>query len=98
MGCSSRNRQVMRSSYISIRGGFFGLNRTGLIVWKALERGATRVAAAAARWPDVDATTRRRDVDALVAALIGAGLATAPAPPSDRRARAVGDSWSGACR
>jgi hypothetical protein len=58
-------------------GHFFGLNRTGLIVWKALRDGDDPHAAVAARWPDVDAAERRRDVDALVAALVGAGLATA---------------------
>ena len=57
-------------------GRFFGLNRTGLIVWRALERGDNPLAAVEASWPDVDATTRRRDVDALVAALLRAGLAT----------------------
>jgi len=57
-------------------GRFFGLNRTGLIVWKALERGDDPLAAVATRWPAVDATTRRRDVDALVASLLRAGLAT----------------------
>ncbi len=57
-------------------GRFFGLNRTGLIVWKALESGDDPLAVVATRWPDVDATTRRRDVDTLVAALLRAGLAT----------------------
>ena len=57
-------------------GRFFGLNRTGLIVWNALQDGDDPHAAVAARWPDVDAAERRRDVDALVAALVEAGLAT----------------------
>jgi hypothetical protein len=55
-------------------GQFFGLNRTGLVVWKALEGGRDPLVALAERWPDVPDDTRRRDLDALVAELRDAGL------------------------
>ena len=57
-------------------GRFFGLNATGLIVWNALKDGEDPHEAVAARWPRVDPEERRRDVDALVDALLRAGLAT----------------------
>jgi len=57
-------------------GRFFGLNPAGLIVWNALKEGEDPLEAVGARWPAIDPEERRRDVDALVAALLRAGLAT----------------------
>jgi hypothetical protein len=56
-------------------GRYFGLNRTGLVVWQAVLDGRDPVAAIAARWPGTPADQRRRDVDALLSALVEAGLA-----------------------
>ena len=60
-------------------GRYFGLNRTGVVIWRALEAGTDPITAIAARWPDVPDDVRRRDVDALVRALLEAGLVTDPA-------------------
>ena len=57
-------------------GRYFGLNRSGLVIWEALKTGADPVAALGERWPAVPEEQRRADVDALVEALIGAGLVT----------------------
>jgi hypothetical protein len=57
-------------------GRFFGLNRTGLIIWNALKVGEDPYQAVAARWPAIDPAECRRDVDALVADLLRTGLAT----------------------
>ncbi len=56
-------------------GRYFGLNRTGLVIWKAVVEGREPLAAVADRWPDVPADQREREVEALVSALLGAGLA-----------------------
>lgn len=56
-------------------GRYFGLNRSGVVVWQALVAGADPVAAMLARWPDLDPAVCRADADALVEALIEAGLA-----------------------
>ena len=58
-------------------GRYFGLNRTGVVIWRALEAGSDPAEAIAARWPGVSAETRARDVEALVKALLEAGLVTA---------------------
>lgn len=55
-------------------GQFFGLNRTGLVIWKALEREEDPIGALADRWPAVSLEERRRDVEVLLAALLEAGL------------------------
>jgi Coenzyme PQQ synthesis protein D (PqqD) len=55
-------------------GRFFGLNRSGLAVWRALEGGRDPLGALGDRWPDVPAEQHRADLDALVAALLAAGL------------------------
>jgi hypothetical protein len=62
-------------------GRYFGLNRTGLVVWKALVAGEDPVAALARRWPGVAAEERRADAAGLVEALLGAGLARPAASP-----------------
>jgi hypothetical protein len=56
-------------------GRYFGLNRSGLVVWQALVNGADPEAALAERWPDVPAATRQADAQRLVQALVDAGLA-----------------------
>ena len=55
-------------------GKYFGLNRSGLVVWKALAAGEDPVVALHRQWPDVAEDAHRADVDALVGALQGAGL------------------------
>lgn len=57
-------------------GKYFGLNRTGVVVWRAIEAGSDPVAALGERWPDAPEADRRRDVEALVARLREAGLVT----------------------
>jgi hypothetical protein len=64
-------------------GRYFGLNRTGLVVWKALVAGADPVDELARHWPDVAAEERQADAAGLVEALFGAGLARrASSPPT----------------
>jgi hypothetical protein len=58
-------------------GRYFGLNRSGLIVWKALAAGEDPVEALARHWPDVAADVHRADASGLVGALQEAGLAGA---------------------
>ncbi|MGH2759725.1 MAG: PqqD family protein [Actinomycetota bacterium] len=59
-------------------GRYFSLNRTGVAVWRALEAGADPVEALGERWPDVPLEVRRRDAEALIERLRGAGLVTEP--------------------
>jgi hypothetical protein len=56
-------------------GRYFGLNSTGVIVWRALEAGADPVEAVASNYPDVPRSQLRSDVDALLKRLTDAGLA-----------------------
>jgi hypothetical protein len=56
-------------------GRYFGLNRSGLVVWKAMEAGEDPVEALARRWPDTDVEVHRADAAALLTALQEAGLA-----------------------
>ena len=56
-------------------GRYFGLNRSGLVIWEALRAGADPVAALGERWPSVPETERRADVERLSKALVTAGLA-----------------------
>ena len=58
-------------------GRYFGLNRTGLVVWRAVVDGVDPEAAVADRWPNVPADQRKRDVDALLGSFLDAGLAEA---------------------
>jgi hypothetical protein len=55
-------------------GRYFGLNETGLVVWKALLAGEDPAEAIGHRWPDVPLADRRADAESLVEALVGAGL------------------------
>ena len=51
-------------------GKYFGLNRTGLVVWKALVAGEDPVAQLGARWPDVPDDVRRVVVPCLAHRLL----------------------------
>ena len=55
-------------------GRYFGLNETGLVVWKALLAGEDPAEELGRRWPDVSPEDRRADAESLVQALVGAGL------------------------
>jgi hypothetical protein len=55
-------------------GRYFGLNRTGLVVWHALTAGRDPVEDLAGRWPDVPGEDREADAEALIDALAHAGL------------------------
>ena len=57
-------------------GRYFSLNRTGVLVWRALEAGGDPVAALGERWPDIPEDVRRRDAGALIDRLLDAGLVT----------------------
>jgi hypothetical protein len=57
-------------------GRYFGLNRTGVAIWRALESGDDPFEALGERWPDVPAEVRRRDVEGLLDRLRAAGLVT----------------------
>jgi hypothetical protein len=63
-------------------GRYFGLNRTGLTIWRALVEGVDPVEALARRWPDVSDDVRHRDVDTLLSALRDAGLVRDPDAPA----------------
>ncbi len=55
-------------------GEYFGLNPTGVVVWKALTDGADPEEELAGRWPDVPREALRRDIDQLLETLSAAGL------------------------
>jgi coenzyme PQQ synthesis protein D (PqqD) len=55
-------------------GRYFGLNRTGVAIWHALEKGTDPVAALGERWPEVPLEDRRRDTEALITHLLEAQL------------------------
>jgi len=55
-------------------GRYYGLNRSGLVVWHALVEGADPLAELSATWPDRPADALRADADALVQRLLQAGL------------------------
>ena len=59
-------------------GRYFGLNRTGVTIWRALESGADPVDALGKRWPDVSVHDRQRDADALIDHLVRAELVVRP--------------------
>ncbi|HEX3900481.1 MAG TPA: PqqD family protein [Mycobacteriales bacterium] len=59
-------------------GRYFGLNPTGLIVWKALSAGEDPLLAVRERWPGTSEDVCRTDVDNLLAALAHAGLTRSP--------------------
>jgi hypothetical protein len=55
-------------------GRYFGLNKAGVTIWRALEAGRDPVAALGDRWPDVPLADRTRDADALISHLLAAEL------------------------
>ena len=67
-------------------GQYYGLNRSGLVVWSAIVSGADPVGALTEQWPQRDAVQLRTDADALVDQLVNAGLlvegAEEPGPPA----------------
>ena len=65
-------------------GRYYGLNRTGLVIWQALVAGSDPVEALASHWPTVPLASRRADTEALIASLVAAGLAqTEDGQPED---------------
>ena len=62
-------------------GRYFGLNRTGLVIWEAIRVGGDPVEALAEVWPDVPVEKRSADVKSLVTALLEADLVKSAAPP-----------------
>jgi hypothetical protein len=65
-------------------GRYFGLNPTGLTVWKALAAGEDPLVAVRQRWPGTPEDVCRTDIDNLLAALAAAGL-TRPAEATEGR-------------
>jgi hypothetical protein len=63
-------------------GRYFGLNETGLVIWKALVAGEDPAGELGRQWPDVPPADRQADADTLVEALVTAGLVR-PASPAD---------------
>ena len=55
-------------------GRYFGLNRSGLVIWEALNDGGDPVEALGKRWGAVPEEQRRADVEKLVGTLLEAGL------------------------
>lgn len=55
-------------------GRYFGLNRSGLIIWNALVDGADPVQSLSERWPDRSRELLQADADQLVRQLAQAGL------------------------
>ena len=59
-------------------GNYYALNRTGAVVWQALNDGVDPTAAVAAAWPDVAPETIAGDVQQVLDELEEAGLARPP--------------------
>jgi hypothetical protein len=55
-------------------GRYFGLNRSGVVIWRALEKGADPIEALAEQWPDLPLDVRKRDAEALLERLAATGL------------------------
>jgi hypothetical protein len=55
-------------------GRYYGLNRSGLVVWRALMDGADPLAQLTAKWPDRPPDSLRADADTLLHKLLDAGL------------------------
>jgi len=63
-------------------GRYFGLNETGLVVWKAVLAGKDPAEELGRRWPDIPVAARQADAQSLVQALANAGLVHAGGSPS----------------
>ncbi len=55
-------------------GQYYGLNRSGLIVWNAIASGADPVEALTQTWPNRPSELLQADADALISQLLHAGL------------------------
>ena len=55
-------------------GKYFGLNRSGITIWRALEAGIDPVEALGQRWPNVPIEDLQRDTEALINHLLAAEL------------------------
>jgi hypothetical protein len=55
-------------------GRYYGLNRSGLVVWNAILNGTDPGTALTERWPQRPAEVLRGDAEKLVAQLLEAGL------------------------
>lgn len=64
-------------------GRYYGLNRSGLIVWNALITGTDPVPVLTKAWPDRPEPALRADADALVDQLLQAGLISEGADEPD---------------
>lgn len=62
-------------------GNYYGLNESGLAVWKALAAGADPVAALHDRWPATPLERCRSDCERVVEGLRQAGLVVATGQP-----------------
>lgn len=58
-------------------GRYYSLNRTGMLVWRAIEQGADPVAAVRTRYPAAPEADVTRDVEAVIGALSAAELVAA---------------------
>jgi len=65
-------------------GRYYGLNRSGLVVWHALVEGDDPFAQLAATWPQQPAETLRGDTEALLHQFLQAGLICEAADEPDR--------------
>ena len=66
-------------------GRYYGLNRSGLIVWNALVRGDDPVAELMERWPNQPPAVLRSDADAILETLLEAGLVNEDDATADER-------------
>ena len=64
-------------------GRYFGLNRSGLVVWDAVISGRDPVQAMAERWPDVERATIESDANRILKALVDTGLARPGDDPAE---------------
>jgi hypothetical protein len=55
-------------------GRYYGLNKSGLVVWKSLVAGTDPLEELTIAWPDRSTENLRADADALMQQLLAAGL------------------------
>lgn len=55
-------------------GRYYGLNRSGLEIWKAVINQRDPVDALVQRWPNRSCDAMRADADGLISDLVGAGI------------------------